>query len=274
MTPGATSTARGTNTPIPSPTSTPVTYTIVEGDMLLNIAFRYGVSLEEILAVNPEIDPNFLTIGTTIVLPVAAQDSSIIPEPTPYPLQITPPICLPDASQGAWCYAWVRNSTGNPVENVSIRITMKSNSTNNELSLVALTPVDLLPSGTELPAFGYFPLFPSPAQTEAELISALPANVDLDRFIEHETTVQAVQYTPDRRSAQITVTVTVPAGQPEGNGLKIVAIALDQQGQIAGFKQYQLDDRYPSGQTFSFDLYVYSLTGEISNVRIFSEMKP
>ena len=58
------------STPIPSeiplPTATPVIYTVVANDTLTGIAFRYSLSLEDLIAANPGLDPNFLTIGLTL----------------------------------------------------------------------------------------------------------------------------------------------------------------------------------------------------------------
>jgi len=45
-----------TRIPSPSPTLTPITYTVVEGDTMLEIALHYGIKLEDLLASNPNVD--------------------------------------------------------------------------------------------------------------------------------------------------------------------------------------------------------------------------
>ena len=62
-----------TITPVPQPSPTPFNYKIVKDDTLLGIAFKHGLTLDELLAANPGIDPNFLTIGMTITLPIGDQ---------------------------------------------------------------------------------------------------------------------------------------------------------------------------------------------------------
>jgi LysM repeat protein len=44
------------------------TYTVQTGDTLIAIAHKTGVPLAEILALNPEVDPQILTAGETLKL--------------------------------------------------------------------------------------------------------------------------------------------------------------------------------------------------------------
>ncbi len=47
---------------------TPKTYTVQTGDTLTSIAQRSGVSVSEIMALNPEVDPQILRAGETLKL--------------------------------------------------------------------------------------------------------------------------------------------------------------------------------------------------------------
>ena len=67
----ATRAATATVTPSPQPTATFVEYTVQQGDTLISIARRYGVSVEAILAINDLPNPARLTIGTTLRIPAA-----------------------------------------------------------------------------------------------------------------------------------------------------------------------------------------------------------
>ena len=58
----------------PTTTTTPRrrvtrTYTIREGDTFETIAFEQGTTVEELQALNPDVDPNSLQVGQKIVLP-------------------------------------------------------------------------------------------------------------------------------------------------------------------------------------------------------------
>lgn len=55
-------------TPIPEPT--PQIYTIKSGDALARIARRFGLTLDQLLAANPDIkDANRIKVGDKIVIP-------------------------------------------------------------------------------------------------------------------------------------------------------------------------------------------------------------
>jgi nucleoid-associated protein YgaU len=59
--------------PTPLPTPTPLTYTIVRGDTLTKIAKKFGVTVEQILAANPQIkNANNINVGDVIVIPTGA----------------------------------------------------------------------------------------------------------------------------------------------------------------------------------------------------------
>jgi LysM repeat protein len=62
-----------TATPEPAPTSTPSslgqTYTVQSGDIPVAIAEKFGITVEELLAANPGVDPRGLHAGDILVIP-------------------------------------------------------------------------------------------------------------------------------------------------------------------------------------------------------------
>jgi hypothetical protein len=57
-------------TPVPAPTAQ--VYVIKQKDTLSKVANQFGVTLDELLAANPEItDPNKISIGQQIIIPLA-----------------------------------------------------------------------------------------------------------------------------------------------------------------------------------------------------------
>lgn len=56
-------------------------YSVKSGDTLATIAERFGVSLEDLLAANPGIDPRTLQTGDTVRLPTGTAPTT--PEPSP-----------------------------------------------------------------------------------------------------------------------------------------------------------------------------------------------
>ncbi len=62
--------------PTPIPAATPIVYTIKKGDTLTKVAKANGLTLDELLAANPEIkNPNKVTQGQQIVIPVPSPSS-------------------------------------------------------------------------------------------------------------------------------------------------------------------------------------------------------
>lgn len=66
----------------PTPTAVPVviepeelTYTVEAGDLLGAIAQRFGLTLDELLAANPQItDPNTIQVGDVVTIPEATDE--------------------------------------------------------------------------------------------------------------------------------------------------------------------------------------------------------
>ncbi len=57
--------------PVEAPTPTPqvTTYIVVEGDTLWDIAVRFGLSLDVLIAANPQINPDLLSLGAVLTIP-------------------------------------------------------------------------------------------------------------------------------------------------------------------------------------------------------------
>jgi hypothetical protein len=93
----ATQQPHGEITPLPSssPTTRTILYTVKSGDTLGRIAEEYGVSIDELVAINHIEDPNWLEPGMTLIIPArrgsgqpAAADPTVTPqegEPFPWP---------------------------------------------------------------------------------------------------------------------------------------------------------------------------------------------
>jgi len=70
--------------PTPVPVATPHIYTIKSGDALARIARRFGLTLEQLLAANPDIkDANRIKVGDKIVIPTPPPDEVAGGSPSP-----------------------------------------------------------------------------------------------------------------------------------------------------------------------------------------------
>src|SRR5919201_3595484 len=70
-----------TTTPLAAPTMAPTTYTVKSGDTLSGIAALFGVSVDDIVRANNIADPNRLSEGQVLTIPVRPSGSP--PEAAP-----------------------------------------------------------------------------------------------------------------------------------------------------------------------------------------------
>ena len=77
--------ASAASSPVASPFPTQVTYTIAKGDTLARIAKKYNLTVEQLLAANPQIkDPNKIAAGDVIIVP-SSSPSPIVDAGSPSP---------------------------------------------------------------------------------------------------------------------------------------------------------------------------------------------
>lgn len=71
--PGASSSVRPSRTPARSAAPSPRVYVVRQGDTLSTIADRFDLTVDELLAANPDIkNPNQIAVGDRIIIPAAA----------------------------------------------------------------------------------------------------------------------------------------------------------------------------------------------------------
>ena len=90
-----------TPTATPSPTATPITYQILPGDTLVNIALQYGTTVELLAAVNNIVNVHQIDVGQILLIPTAippTATATFTPSPTLAPTVEAIPQATTDAS--------------------------------------------------------------------------------------------------------------------------------------------------------------------------------
>ena len=160
-------------TPLPSPT--PFTYTVKSGDTISSIALKFGVSMDDLQAANPEISPNSMSIGQVIKIPSNPDNPSGEPTPTPVPFTVQQIECYPTADKGMWCFVLVHNDFPDFLENVSAQVTLVDANNATLASQTALLPLNILPPNTSLPLTVFFPPeIPYNAKPQVQILTANP----------------------------------------------------------------------------------------------------
>jgi len=277
-------TASGTATPlsmeISSPTPTPVVYEVVENDTLTGIAFQHSVALEDLIAANPGIDPNFLTIGMTLTIPIDDTVISALPTATPVSIILQPPECYPQLDGSLNCLSVVENNQRFAVENVTVMIVLNSQNGNNSISETAITPLNIVRPGEKAAVSAIFdpPIFVD-YTAQSHLLSVIPVAADDQRYLETSTQIQEATISGDGLHGFVTGDVEILSGQPAEEQTNvpevwIAAFAYDRENKVVGIRKLIINDGLTSGNTIQFSIDVYSLGPPIEHVDVKTEVRP
>jgi len=271
--------ATQTITPTPNdfhaPTTTPFVYEVVENDTLTGIAFRHSVQLQDLIAANPGIDPNFLTIGLTLTIPLDGVVSAALPTPTPVSITFQPPVCYSLLNGSIHCMAAFENDQTFAVENVIVMISLQSIAGNDLVSQIALTPLNIIPAGQKAAvSTSFFPPLPQDFVAQTSLLSVIPVSPDDQRYLQTEFQIQKQVISPDGKRVSIMGTLEILPEQPTPGTVWVSAYAYDKENNIVGIRKWIADDVLKSGEGVNFEFDVYSLGPAIDHVDILTETRP
>ena len=303
----------------PPPTPTPFTYKVKKGDTLLAIAFKYGITLDELQAANPDVNPRLLSVDTVLVIPISEQGShdgatTVLPTPTPVPVQMGALRCYPSTENGLYCIIPVHNDQRQALENLSAWIGLAPLDGETITGTLATSPLNLLPAGGTIPLIAFFPPGSTIAsfdevKPQATLLSAFPVVEENNHYLEadaqvgqesidsggematvsgqirlSETTAgvisptQAISTSITAESLQGTPSAGLQAKTSESdskaNMVWLAIIAYDQNGEIVGVRKWEADRALKPGKKMPFEVTVYSLGPPIKRVEVLVEARP
>lgn len=272
-------TPAGTHTPevayaeTPLPTPTPFTYVIQAGDTISELAETYKISQDDLRAANPDLDPNNLTIGTTILIPSVSASAAGASTPTPVPVPITQTVCHPSADNGSWCFALVHNNTSDVVENISAQITLMDQSGAAIASQPASPPLDILPPGSSLPVYAFFANTPPNAIPRVQLLSALQLSSSSKRYLPAILDNTLAQMDWEGRTARLSGQVYLPPDSQAAARVWVAAVAYDENGYVIGVKRWEGGAIQPGG-SIPFEFTMASIGAAIDLVEFVLEARP
>ncbi len=265
-----------TLTPRPSPT--PFTYTIVEEDTLLTIAFRFGVTVDEIMAVNPGINPRILSIGTTVIIPLGEEGEASIPTATPVPLLVGAARCYRTAAAGLWCFIPVLNELPVGVAGVTGEISIYHPTGELYASVPVLPPLDVIPPRKVLPLYANFsPPIPEGYFVRGRVTGAFLAAGGEDRGLLAQVVDLSLEALETGGVAGVQGQVVVGEegeGEPALIGtLLVVAVAYSDRNEVVGLRLWEQKVEAEPGDRYPFEIQVYSLGPPIAEVEVFAEWR-
>ena len=265
----ATATLAKTATALPSPTSTPRSHQIKLGETMGGIAWQYGVPLDALIALNPDINPYAMKVGETVLIPAETLTPA---NQTPVPTTIAMPVdsltCTRMPDDGVRCFAWVQNTLDTALENVSISVNIADLEASQVFARQADAPLNVLLPGDKMPFTVYFPPeIPQPFQFSAQLSSAIPLDDPTGRY--QPLNLNDVVIDISKEADMATVSGSFTTESPVSS-VRIAAAAVNSAGEIIGLRIWQSDGAGIEDQT-AFELQVYAVSGSIDQVLIFSE---
>ncbi len=256
----------------PLPTSTPHIYTVKSGDTISKLAEQFNISQDELRAANPDVSPNSMIIGSTLLIP----DNSAVPAgaftPTPVPAPVTQTVCHPSADGGLGCFTLIQNNTDELIENVSAQITLLDENNTVLASQTAFTPLDMIPPRSSLPVYIYFDSkIPAKYSIQVQVLSANQLPLNNPRYLPAAIQKSIAQI--NGRTAQLSGQILLPAESSAATQVRVVAVAYDKYGIVVGMKRWEGGAIQPGG-SISFSFFVSSLGAEIDAVEFFVETRP
>lgn len=258
-------------TPTPTLTPTPFPHVLAVNETISSLALTYGLEINEILAINPEITPNALSVGTQILIPHAetiSESVNVISEPLA--LEISQAECVHTAEGGLWCSAEVLNSLEQDAAGITVAFTLRNNA--GELVREQTVPAVLnyLKASDRIPASAYFsPSIPAVYSVTSELATALPAEESALGYLPINIKVNSVDV--DGRTARISALIPVMDEESGVSKIWVVLMAYDEAGQLVGIRkiEYSPITTGETGQTIK--IFVYSNSKDIKQVNVLGE---
>ena len=262
-------------TPTQGPTPTPFTHQVQADETLYYIAYLHGVTVEDILAANPGIDPHFLTIGSSLIIPIAeVQDiDSQLPVVTPVPVDLNEVSCFRTPSDGLWCLTSARAGEGRNLEGLSASITLIDALGQAVASAVVYSPLNLLEGGKTMPLGVFFPP-PSPEYSRAiaTLMTAFELAPESDRYLPVEANLEVQEVFPESTHWRLGGTVSLAAGAPSNaERISMLVLAMDDDDTVVGFNMWESSEVVSPGREIVVQLELYSLGPPIRGIQILTE---
>jgi LysM repeat protein len=263
-------------TPIPAgPTPTPFVHIIQQGETLLEIAFRYGVQFNDIVLVNPQIDPNLLRVGEEIRIPGSDGEpvDVLLPTPTPVPADIKTLDCFESPSLAFICMASITNNEEFMVAGVSAHITLHDRDGQILDNQIVYAPINQIPTGQEIPLIAIFDRKPSGySGFYVDLLSAVQVADLIDELPEIEVLDTRTIYKAEKRLVEVSGMLSIAAHEGDEFLVRVVGVVFDVKGEPIGMNVWEERIDSANNEDIEYRFSVFSLGPEIAGISIYPEV--
>jgi LysM repeat protein len=259
----------------PLPSLTPFTYTVQRDDTMGSLALKFGVSMDDLQAANPEISPNAMSVGQVLKIPSNPENPSGEPTPTPVPFTVQQIECYPTADQGMWCFVLVHNDFSDFMENVSAQVTLIDSNNPTVATQKALLPLNILPPNTSLPLAVFFsPQIPVDARPHVQTLTAIRLLPDDERYLPATINNTLVQVNADGRSARVSGQVLLSSTANAATQIWVAGTAYSDAGRVVSVRRWESNAGLSPGGNLPFEFTLSSIGGKIARVEFAVEARP
>jgi LysM repeat protein len=260
-------------TPLPSPT--PFTYTVGQGETMSSIAIKFGVSLDDLQAANPEVNPSAMSVGQVLRIPSNPDNPFGEPTLTLAAFDIPQIECYSTANKGMWCFVLAYNNSSDFMENISAQVTLVDSNNTFIASQIALLPLNILPPNASIPMTVYFPPdIPFDAKPQVQVLTAIRLLPNDQRYIPATINNTLVQVNADEHSAQVSGLVLSQSQTSAANQVWVAATAYDDEGRVVGVRRWESSASLSAGGNIPFEFSISSIGGKIARVEFAVEARP
>jgi LysM repeat protein len=254
------------------PTATPRVYVIEEGDTLFGIAALNALTVDQLLAANPGVNPLLLSPGTSLVIPQPSADGTVVPalpSPTPVPVTVSEAQCYGTVAGELWCFMVVHNENAFAVESVTGVVQLLDFDGEALAVLEAVPGLNLLDAGAEIPLVAYSAQPPDGwVSAQGQLLSSYQLPETGAYYIGAALQQTDVDISANGLSARVLGEVALDGGATAGE-VWVLAVAYDAAGDVVGVSRWE---REATENEFYF--WVYSLGPAIERVEMLVEARP
>lgn len=253
---------------VPTEVPTPIYYTVIAGDTLFDIAQSQKTTVEELLRLNPDLDPNLVPIGWQLILPPPDQSLALptLVEEINSGAQITGINLFDSNTGGLFLFGEVENQGDLALENIQVEITLQNRLTGGQDAFRFWVEPGIVPAGAKAP----FGRFLSQAYSEIELTQAhvTAANyvVDLgNRYL--DVVVENAEIGNEGRGETLSG-VILNTGDRTAIGISLIASLYDEQQTLTGYYQLLVEEPLLPGATQPFEIYILTPGNQVVSFEV------
>ncbi len=250
-------------TSTPSPPPTPIIYKVQAGDTLIDIAKKFGISVEALQEANAILNPELLQIGQELVIPREDRnpEGPLTSTPTPLPFEIGGLGFYETPAGSLWCLGEVENASGRAMERVQVQASLYDNEDKVLATESAFVALAIVPQGGKVP---FAILFANPPASFAKY-QAIPLSGEAvtylgNRYLDLTITEQQ----GESKGHYFTVNGLVQnTGQANAQTVTVLVTTYDAHGRVTGFRQADLENALAAGESSPFQVNLLPFGGTV-----------